>query len=108
MVSQRSRTFSGWIWFRRPRNRDERCNLERNGCPQERGDLRAVVGGRYLDHVAADELEPSGRAHHVERFEACKSARHRRTRSRRKGRIDAIDVKSEIARIRARDLVESL
>src|SRR5258708_33958090 len=45
MASQRWRKFWGWIWLRRSRNGDERCDLESNGCPQERGGLRAVVGG---------------------------------------------------------------
>src|SRR5271156_61862 len=91
-----------------PRKGDERPNLKRNGCSKQGGDFRVIVGGRHLDHIAADKLESFERAHHFQRFEACEPSNYRRARSRSKRRIDAVYVKREITSVRARNLAERL
>src|SRR5271170_3820207 len=91
-----------------PRKGDECPNLKRNGCSEQRGDLRVIVGGRHLDHIAADKSESFERAHHFQRFKACKSADDRRARSRSECRIDAVYVKREIAGVCAGDFAEIL
>lgn len=73
--------------------RDLKCNCR----PEQRGDLRAIVGGRYLNHVTPDKLETSEGAHHIERFKACQSTNYRGAGSRGESRIDAIDIKRQIA-----------
>ena len=74
----------------------------------QRGDLGAVVGGRDLDDVHADEVQVAEPAQDRLRLPARQSADLRRAGARRERRIERIDIEREIARACADDLADAL